>query len=314
MATDVKHHEEEQPEEEGGIFTTVRSELPENDPEFKAAMREAGAEEEEPKPKVEEPKTDEPFDLKTLSPAALAYVNSQAKERRHERKAHNQQIAKLQEQIDDLAKGRVAEEPKVEAPKGLTKPVMPKFADFTDKPEKYDEAVEKFHLDMAAYALAVKQQEQEQTKAAQARDEADRKLVADFAKKQDEFIEEHPDYEEVMDKDVKLSSVMFGAVVENGPWLGYYFASHENEAREIFALTDDKQIARVIKLIARHEIEEESKVVKSKGGEAKPKKEMPAPVVPGNARRIAEKDKSTMSFKEREAQWAKDHPGELNYM
>ena len=54
--------------------------------------------------------------------------------------------------------------------------------------------------------------------------------------------------------------------------------------------------------------------IKSKGGEAKPKKEMPAPVVPGNARRIAEKDKSTMSFKEREAQWAKDHPGELNYM
>lgn len=318
-------HEEQVPEEQGGIVTTVRTAVPKNDPDLNQAIVDAGGDPEtvtgkqkpaeEPKPKVVPAKKDDDdegeFDVKTLTPEAQGYVNRLNKERRLEKKRLQSKLDSLQDQVNSLSQRRQEPE-QVKRETTTGKPVKPKYTEFKNA-EDFDAADEQYQEDLATWKYnELRKEEVARDKAAKQKEE-DEQLLVRFNGEQEKFIKANPDYEDVMDKDIDLSPIMFGHIIEEGPWLGYHFGKNEEESEKIRLMPDEKQERYILKMIAKHELEQEKEKEEEKPVATKVK-EKPEPIVPGTGRRMAEqKDKSQMNFKEREALMRKRNPSAFNY-
>ena len=105
-----------------------------------------------------------------------------------------------------------------------------------------------------------------------------------------------------------MTTTMFGAVIEEGPALGYYLATHASEAKKIFAMGDTRQAERTLFRIAV-KLETEGEETPS----PKPKKPEPPETVRGTGAGNLRKDPDKMTFKEREREIHKRSPGSFNY-
>jgi hypothetical protein len=125
-----------------------------------------------------------------------------------------------------------------------------------------------------------------------------------------------------MDSDVPISKPMFGAILENGPALGYYFATHIEEAERISEMSD-RQAGRAIERIlikledeaaaadADKEKEEKGKGYKGEGqGKKKPD---PPSTLSGKGGGGDGTPARPSSFKDREAELRKKHPNMFKY-
>jgi hypothetical protein len=192
------------------------------------------------------------------------------------------------------------------------RPRRPRPEDF-DKTETYDEAVEQYEDALYDFRLKKESREiQDQTAL-----EEDDKVVKSFNKAARAFAEEHDDYEEVMeDSEAPLSPRMFGAVLEHGPVLGYYFAKHPKDAGRISEMTDkdaDKAIMRIVMKIEDETAEAAKETQKAPGTPPAKKPDPPNPTAGRGSAGTVVKDRSQMTFKEREKEFAKRNPGAFTY-
>lgn len=253
---------------------------------------------------------DEPVDFKSLSPAQQKAITKVYKDRRLDKK----KLRELETKMDELTAaatkpaGDKSGDP-APAVTQLVKPVKPKVTDYPNE-KAFDEAMEQYDEDKYKYRRAVERQEE----LVRAQEEADRVTVKRFNDAVVKFTETHPDYDEVMDSEVPTSNLMFGAIVDEGPALGYYFAKHPKEAAEIAVMPNKQAIKAITRIIVKLEDGESAPNAKEKEKETPPKTKKSEPPAPlGGAGPVAEKDRSQMTFKEREREYAKKHPGALNY-
>lgn len=338
--------------ESGGIVTTVRTEttsdldvkriLDEQAEEQAAAAAAAGGDKQdeppatvvddknkkagEPKADTAKPKIDDedgPIDFDKLTPAERKLVNRAYKDSRVQgRKTireQNERISALEQELAGRPKG-TTEAPPQPKPKELPKPVRPRRGNFSEGKEgddKFEAEMDKFQDADYAYRKAV----EDQAAASKKQADEDKATVDNFNALADQFAEDHPDYEEVMDSDVPITAVMFGYMLEEGPALGYYFGTHRDEAEKISKMPQRKQEKAIMRIITKMEDQAEADR-KAKGGTktetstVTPKEKKPEPPKPVAARgsQTVAKDPSKMTFKEREQEFARTHPGQLNYI
>lgn len=299
-------------------------------PEVKVETKKAG----EPKATTAEPKKEKteddddskPLDFNSLSPAeqklvAKAFKQQRLKDRKETRETR-EKLATLEAEIAGLKKGATAtEQPK---PKAATieKPSRPRRREFPegqDGDDAFDAAMDKFQDDDYSFRKA---QDLAAQRAAEQRD-ADQKSISAFNEAADKFMEEHEDYEDVMDSDAPLTAIMFGYMVENAaPELGYFWAQHPEEAEKISKMAPRQQERAIVRLHVKLEQEAEAAATAAKAEADKNKKtttatpgqkpEPPKPVAARGNTTVA-KDPAKMSFREREKEYARTHPGVLNY-
>lgn len=237
-------------------------------------------------------------------------------------------MKELGEQINELKTVKPADT-RPAAPKQLVRPVKPNPATFEGTPEEFRAAEEKYDVDNVEYVYLTKRSEElrDEEIARHKSDEAD--TIVAFNAAVAEFVKTHEDYTEVMqENEVELTPIMFGMVVEEGPALGYYFAQHPDEAAAIAAVTDNQEARKsrtsmekaekkAIRMIDRIivKLEAENKPPEKKEGElaTPPKKKSEPPAVLTGSGEVAQRERSKLSFKEREDAYRKEHPGELNY-
>ena len=144
--------------------------------------------------------------------------------------------------------------------------------------------------------------------------EADKATVTRFNAMVEEFEKTTPDYSDVMDEaDNDVSDVMFGAIVSEGPALGYYFAKHPDESAKIARMNERDAVKAIMRIVIK--IEDESKSSQDhKKDEPKQQLKKPDPPAQLQGRGApAPKDRSKMTFKEREREAFKRNPGAFNY-
>jgi hypothetical protein len=258
---------------------------------------------------------EKPLDFKTLSPkeqklVAKALQTKRAKDKKELRELRDKTTA-LESEIAGLKKGTAPKDEPAPVKKAetLDKPVRPKLKDYIGREEEYDQAMEAFQEADYTYRKAKEAEEARAT----AQQIADAKVVSDFNEKAEKFMETHPDYEDVMDSDVPLSPIMFGAMLENGPELGYWFGTNPEEALKISKMADRAADKAIMKIVFKLEEEAAKGSSKAQTASSGKKPEPPVPVKAGTAKTVVAKDPSKMTFKEREREFAKTHPGVLNY-
>ena len=241
------------------------------------------------------------------------------------RRRQDRELRELRARVEELAK-KPDEKP---AATRLVKPVKPNVVNFSDA-AAYDEAEEKYAVDLAEYTYLIKRGEELRQAESAEQEAEDAEIISAFNDAVVEFEKTHADYREVMaDAEVEMSPVMFGMVIEEGPALGYYFALHPDEADAIREITDNpqaKKSERAYRRAERKAVRAVDKIIvkleadaasgeKKPVAETPPKKKINEPVarVAGGGAAAAASDKSKMTFKEREAEYARTHPGELNY-
>lgn len=123
-------------------------------------------------------------------------------------------------------------------------PTTPKMEDFTDIGE-YAKAVEKH-----AKEEAVKDYESKQRQGVQ--QQAQAKVMSDWAEQVAKADEEYDDFEEVVG-DLKPTTPWAVALMrsDNGDEVAYYLGSHQKEAQKIFALDPGLQFLEIGKLSAK---------------------------------------------------------------
>lgn len=293
----------------GGIVTTVRKATT-SDLDVLKQIEDSKAADEAEKPKeVEKPAEsveDEKFDRAKLSPVAQKEFDRQAAERRREK----QRREELELEVDRLKAGTKREAPAPEpTAKQLTRPTRPDPTKFDDN-EKFAAAEAKYEDDLYDYRKAIDTQ-----KEAEARQvEADRAVIASFNDRTEAFKADHPDYEEVMDTSLALNETQFGAMLKHGPALGYWFATHPDETKAQAKMSRDDMIEDIVRVTIE---------LKSEARKAKPAAETTLKVKsdpPGQVggRKTATdmapaKKREDSTFKDREKEYAKRHPGALNY-
>lgn len=220
-------------------------------------------------------------------------INKAVKAQREaERKA--EQLAR---EIEELKKGgdKKPEPKKDETPKAdaAKEPKKPEAKDFSSY-EEYVEALTDWKVDVRDRERERKEAERKQAEANEAHKKA-------WAKKVDAAREIHDDYDEVMEEhgDAPISRAMHNAIAESdiGPQLGYYLATHLDEAAEIAKMSPTKAIAAMARI--------EDKLTAAKPAETKDtkpaKKELPKPArnVGGGATAKEQKlDDPDLSFAE----------------
>lgn len=299
-------------EETGGVVTTVKEEVT-KDLDVQAALEEAEGEEKppvvtpKPKPIVKDDDDDDgEVDFKSLTPEQQKAVGRLYKDRR----ATKRQIRDLQRTVDELKVTR-REEPvavKTDTVPGLKRPDKPNPEDF-DSPKAYKEAEMKYEDELFDYREAVKDAKSAEASAKNAQ----AKAIVDHNDRQAKFAETHDDYEDVVDNDLSMSDIMFGAVMteEVGPALAYYLGSNPDENNKIYAMAPQAQIKALMRIIVKLEDEGDGK--KKEEVVVKPKARQPEPPAPVRGQQALPKDTSKMSFKEREKQFAKEHPELMSY-
>lgn len=150
----------------------------------------------------------------------------------------------------DLAEARAKVKPAEEQPTG---PREPKLADFGNDVEKFLAA-----RDQWKDAEAQRQSEQERQKV----------IFDDYNKKVSEARGNYDDWDEVVGAatNIKIPQAAYLAVVEleNGPDVGYYLASHPEEASALQDMTPIGAIRAVTKISSRLEAEKTKPTVKEK--------------------------------------------------
>lgn len=269
------------------------------------------------KGKEDEGLDDELLDFKSLPPAQQKAVARLFKERRAEKRDMRELRSEIAALNARIAGGSNRELAPVAKPAKLTRPVRPVATDFKDE-KKFNAAQDKFDDDLHAF------RKQEEAEEADVYDSAaeDAKVIESFNDAAEKFAEAHDDYEDVMDTAVPLSQVMFGAVLEHGPALGYWFGKNPDEARKIIKMTPAKANIAITRIMVKIEDEEEAakEGTEKEGAEKegkqlteKTKKPDPPSTVRGTMTAAPVKDRSQMTFKEKEQAYAKRNPGALNY-
>lgn len=214
-----------------------------------------------------------------------------------ERRAAEERAAKLERELEEeRAKSRPAP----------AKKEPPKPADFANAAD-YTEALVKFRLDEER----AKDKAEAEAKRVAEETQARQKKFADRAKI---VIEQHPDYEEVVDsikgtdlEKVHVDVIEFIQESDLGPDLIYHLAKHPDELQRIRTLSPKRQLGELGKLEARLEKASEptpklTEVAEGADPNAKPAKvsKAPAPIAPlgteGNL--VVKKDPSQMNFAE----------------
>lgn len=308
-------------DEVGGVVTTVKKENT-DDLDVKEALDEIAANEPPVEKKDPEPEPtgkidvddedDDQVDFKALSPKQQKAVAKLYKERRLESKKLRQLERKIEElqsqKADNGGQAPAIQKPALERP---TRVILD--ADRFNSPQEHAAAQlkedEKYEDQLFDYRKQLENLEKEEREYADQRE----KLVAKFNQQAVEFAKAHEDYEEVMDADLPLSAIMFGAVLKKGPALGYYFATHEDEAKKIYDMSPDDAYEAIIRITVKLEDEAKGKK-KEEPPPPNPKRKQQEPPEPlsgkGNLNLPNERPKT---FKEREAEYAKRNPGDLNY-
>jgi hypothetical protein len=335
-------------EESGGIVTTVKTnesqdldflaakaareeaageKTADETPVEKAAVKDESKSGEKTAPTGEPKKEDEdlgagPIDLEKLTPRERMLVERAYKDNRlvarREARSLKEQLAGLEAEIAGLKKGAtVTPEPKTVREVG--KPVRPRRTDFAEGKEgdtAFETATDKYEDDSFKYR---KQVETQATEAERQRIE-DKKVVDAYNEKADEFMETHPDYEDVMDSELPITAIMFGYMLENGPEFGYYLAKHPEETEKLARMSEKKQDRACMRIAVKIEQEAEASAKAKKDqltetpkSETKEKKPDPPKPVSGRGNTTVAKDPAKMTFKEREREFARTHPGVLNY-
>jgi hypothetical protein len=199
-------------------------------------------------------------------------INKAVKAQREaERKAEQ-----LQREIEELKKGGTKPEGKKETKAAdPDEPKKPKQEDF-DTFEEFIDKLTDYKADLRDYHREKKEREKKQA-------EAQESFKKTWEKKKDTAREKFDDFDEVMETagDTPISRVMHSIINESeiGPQLGYYLATHPEEAAAIKDMTPYAATKAMAKI--------EDKLTDSKPAEDKKqaKKELPKPPrnVGGNA-------------------------------
>lgn len=327
MAEEVKPKEET-----GGVVTTVKAattqdqdviarlkaQADENDAEKAAAKADADkaaaaaekADDKAPaKAKSVDDDDNDTLDFKSLSPAQQKAVAKLYKDRRQEKRETKKLLEKMEALEARIADKQTGPAPVAERKQESGRPRRPRPEDF-DKTESYDEAVEQYEDDLHDFRLKKESRELQD----QAALEDDNKVVKIFNKAARAFAEEHEDYEEVMeDSEAPLSPKMFGAVLEHGPVLGYYFAKHPKESGRISEMMDKEADKAIMRIVLKIEDETTATDPQKVPGAPPNKPDPPNPTQGRGSAGTVVKDRSQMTFKEREKELAKRSPGMFTY-
>lgn len=170
-------------------------------------------------------------------------------------------LTKALEGLETLTKAQAAQISK-EAEKEDPRPAREAF----DTPESYETALIDWSGRRAALVAKAEAQKEIEDKLTAEKTEAEHKRVkeqndvvlAEFAKRKAKFIEDHPDYEELVeseepDKVVQISIPMANAILtdEDGPAIAYYLGQNRDEAERISKLAPVQAVAALGRIAAR---------------------------------------------------------------
>lgn len=318
---EAKVVEEKEPvadDESGGVVTTVKENVT-KDLDVQELLDEQDDDEKEKTPAKDAPKPaakkegdeDQELDFKSLTPEQQAAVGKVYKGRREDRR----KIRELTRAVEELKKTKPSSEreeapvvPKTTVTAEDGRPEKPKPENF-NSPAEFEKAEIEYEDKLHDWREAKKEAKRMEGERAKAQELA----IKAHNERQEKFAEEHDDYEDVIDNDLPMSDLMFGAVVEEelGPALAYYWAQNPEESNKVFAMPPHQQIKAIIRTIIKLEAGGE----KPKNEDVKPpKKKQPEPPEPIGGRQATPKDVSKMSFKEREKAFARDNPGLISYI
>lgn len=228
-----------------------------------------------------------------------------ARERDRDAAAAETRAAALQRELEAFRKGQKSQGPDSTS-SDSGDPDEPKQEDFKTVGE-YTRALTKYEVAKAARIAS----EQGEKLSREQKQQAEANAIADsFAKRQAAFIEQNPEYEDVLsESDIDVPQVALQYIVESemGPQLAVHLAKNPGDAERLSKLTPARVIAELGKLEARIE----AGATPARPAAAPPVKQVskaPAPVQPlsSDSGSVATKDPSTMSFQElrvfREAQ------------
>lgn len=154
-----------------------------------------------------------------------------------------------------------AETPREATDKPPAKPAAPKFPTFAEWRASHGSEDES--ADWYAYDDAKSEWRYQTRRAAERAEESaasERRAVQGhietYRGKHAEFVKAHADFDDVVAAAPQVSAVMARAVLEGGPELAYYLATHDTEREELDAETngvgpDDPSFARIVALTRR---------------------------------------------------------------
>lgn len=321
MAKVIEEKEEVTPKEDesGGVVTTVKENvtkdldvqqlIDDNEPDDET-KEEKPAKKVESKPAAKKDDDDDAeLDFNSLTPEQKKAVGRMYKERRTDRR----KLRELESTVEELKRRPIQRE---EAPVVAKTKIIPAYGARPQKPdptkfnspEEFDEAEAKHDDDLYEWRKAKEASERAEVERA----DAQAKAIKTHNERQAKFAESHDDYEDVIENDLPMSDIMFGAVVEEevGPALAYHLAKNPELNNKIYNMTPTDQIKAIMRLIVKLEsddepLKEEKVVVK--------KVKQPEPATPVGGRQAPKIDVTKLSFKERERQFARDNPGMLAY-
>lgn len=314
----------DEPGEKGGIVTTVKAETT-SDLDVRRILREQNggdgkaAEGDEPEEVKPTAPAEEKFDYNKLTKAQKVEFDAQAAERR-----------RLKQELDRVKTEKPANNgskpaPAVASETPLLRPTKPDPLKFKTQAE-YDAAEAKYEDELFDFKTETKRRQE----AVERQQAADRALLDSFQESKEKFIEattasdeelkhisgleEPPSFEDATDTDQPMSDVMFGACIEEGPALLYYFATHKQEAAKIYKMGQREQVKAIMRIVVKKlEKDEEPEARPAARTPAQPSR-LPRPVEPvgGRGGTPTPAAKKPMTFKEKEQAAAK--AGKLNYV
>lgn len=299
--------EEQAPAEAGGIVTVVKAEQS-KDVDFVKKLKELNedaddepASDETPKDEKKPKNWQEGLDDEGKREVQKLFTNN---------RRVNRELKDLRTELDSMKTGARREEPVTRRQATeLVRPTRPDPLKFADQ-ATLDAAELKYEDELYDYRRAVDKQADAQREQA----DKDKQTMERFNGMVEKIIAVRPDYEDVMDAaDNEVSDMMFGAIVQTGPELGLYFAEHPEESKKIARMGSG---ADAVEAIIRIKIKlEDAKKPEPKAGDPPPKEKQqdPPKVIGGGQGRAIPKDKSKMSFKERERAAYDKNPGAFNY-
>lgn len=322
MSVKIVEEQVPEPEESGGIVTTVKAEES-KDLDFQSRLRQmkidAGEDpdadeqkpqdDEEAKPNDDEapakaakkPEGEEANDdwQKNLTPAQRKEVNALYKDRKRtskELRAATDRLNKVEAELAELKGGAGAQRASQPATK-LQRPTKPDPLKFDGTPEEFAKLEEKYEDDLYAFR---KQEENERDMAAKQR-EADKATVARFNAQVEEFSKTHEDYADTMDDaENDVNDLMFGAIVEEGPALGYYLAKHPAESAKIARMNERDAVKAIMKIVVKLEENAAAPPEPKKNKKKEEEKPAPAPTVAGRGAPPPRDKNAPMSLKDKE--------------
>lgn len=313
--------------EEGGVVTTVKEgaeTTKDLDVAEELAASGGGDEEakaEEAKAKIKAAKPDEPskhgLDMSVFNDEQKEILNKFFKTRRLERK----EAKAAQAELDTLKARLEAVEAKSKegSPAKVVdanpKPIRPDRDDFDEK-AAYDEAMDTYEDSLHSWRQS---KERAELAAREARTES-AKTLEKYEEQKEEFRQEHPDFDDVMDSSAPFTPAMYGACLKYGPALGYAIMSDPKKYNQIYKLKGAEQVEALIELAVELKLarksEKPEKGSKATEPTAATETRRHVPLTPtrgagGAATQTGPADKR--SFKEKEREVAARNPGLVGY-